>query len=68
MNLIKKENYQLIVFNYLNRLYAHGLSQVQIANYLGVSDRAIRKWECCNSVPSGVQFLNLKRLCKELGA
>lgn len=52
----------------LERLYARGLNQTQIAIYLGVTDRAIRKWEYYESVPSGVQFYNLFRLCKELGA
>ena len=68
MTRIKKENYQRIVVAYLDKLYARGLTQTQIAICLGVSDRAVRKWEYFESVPSGVQFLNLRRLCKELGA
>jgi enolase len=46
----------------------NGLNQIEIAIYLGVSDRAVRKWEYFQSVPSGVQYQNLSRLCKELGA
>ena len=68
MKLITKEAYLLKTNDYLNRLYSIGLTQILISSYLGVTDRAIRKWEYFQSVPSGVQFINLKRLCNELGA
>lgn len=65
--MITKEKYSRIVHKYLDRLYSYGLTQTEIAIYLGVTDRAVRKWEYFESVPSGVQFLNLEKLCKELG-
>ena len=68
MKLMNKRSYQRCVINYLDRLYARGLTQTEIAIAIGVSDRAIRKWERLESVPGGVQFINLKRLCNELGA
>lgn len=66
--LTTKEEYALKTASLLERLDAFGLNQTEIAIYLGVSDRAVRKWEYFQSVPSGVQYLNLSRLCKELGA
>lgn len=65
--MITKEKYLKIVHKCLDRLYSYGLTQTKIAMYLGVTDRAVRKWEYFESVPSGVQFLNLEKLCKELG-
>lgn len=68
MKLMNKRNYQRCVINCLDSLYARGLTQAEIAIAIGVTDRAIRKWERLESVPGGVQYINLKRLCKELGA
>ena len=65
---ITKEKYLLKALNYLDRLYAIGLTQMQISIELGVNDRTIRKWESFSSVPSGIQFYNLRLLCKEYGA
>lgn len=68
MNLIDRNKYQKIVLKYLERLYAKGLKQYQIAKQLKIDERTVRKWEYFRSVPSGVQYLNLKNLCKKLGA
>ena len=65
---ITREKYLLKVLNYLDRLYAIGLTQMQISIELGVNDRTIRKWKSFNSVPSGIQFYNLRLLCKKYGA
>ena len=40
---ITREKYLLKVLNYLDRLYAIGLTQMQISIELGVNDRTIRK-------------------------
>lgn len=66
--LTTKEEYAHQTVRLLERLYARGLNQTEIASWLGISDRSVRKWEYFESVPSGVQFHNLFRLCKELGA
>lgn len=66
--LTTKEKFAHMTMELLERLYAFGLNQTDIAITLGVSDRTVRKWEYFESVPSGVQFYNLLRLCKEIGA
>ena len=66
--LTSKEELAHLTINRLERLFAIGLNQTEIALYLGVTDRTVRKWQYFESVPSGVQFYNLGRLCKELGA
>lgn len=65
--LTKKEEFAHMTVERLEKLYAFGLNQTEVALYLGVSDRTVRKWQYFESVPSGVQFYNLVRLCRELG-
>ena len=67
-HLTTKEEFAHKTARLLERLYAFGLNQTEVAIYLGVSDRSVRKWQYFESLPSGVQFHNLLRLCKELGA
>ena len=41
---------------------ARGLTQFQLAEELGVSDRAVSKWETGNSLPDNELALNLCRV------
>ena len=52
----------------LNKLYFNNYNQIQIANKLRVTDRAVRNWENGECLPNLKLYFRLVRLCKEIEA